>query len=1404
MFSPLAFPNGSLHYDLATALPSASQSALSPFELSREPMMVLGIIDAAEYASPLSQQPQDLQGFITASELNSAPDFKGIHAGIREQYPKALVRQLLIFDYHPESHSVKPPPDTVCIPPVLYAPATALKTVMCDISALLLSEMSIYAKALQVLPGVQSPVAGQGGRAANSYQDVSRNNLVRGAESRSSSPNSNANTSVLSYFTPAENQVRPGTINDSRPSSPSSGVVAPLRTSDTVSPINASDDPSRSASRSSSVGKPRELSRDRTSVQSFGAGSANERARNRGKGRVGIVVGSLHLLAGRWPDALRELVEATNRARAFSDYLWHAKGLELIVVCLILHAWAGLDFQIPAICYPVGLEKLRSATSSHQIPPKSAADVRSTSSPTTDAGRIKARRSLTIVMPDLVYNILGIYARSAEVGGEILSQIALAECTIRLAKILVVIRGSKDCLDDTGLQCLVVGNVLQSTSSNPNSVGRPSKRAVADLLLAALPTTDSVLSTEESVHIHAGIASVLSVLGLERKRAVVLKELVSVLVPAMFTARKLGAAEMGIHPAAGFAVLGSLNADSGPSSPQDLDQFGLQGLLNALGNVHGLPDHEDLDQSSLVAATKDHNSPVYSGSVNLKLEVIRACISFSEAVPDLPGLVHFSALLLRTAGPVGVYSSVNLDAHVSLTKEEQERAITNISHAVGAAEKLNLPNTETEYWDKFLVRDIRLKESLGTPTSAMRRKSRLVADLDTEVERSKGPFLFDAFARRRETQTGENVILVGEPAEFVISLQNPFHAEIEIESLGFEAPTVGLSAFARNIILGRNCIQDVMIIGTARTTGSPIISACTVKIRGCHRRDFPFYRTPWSPDLQIPIKDIGIAAASSESGKHVVGNVEIAGTMHLNSDVFPQRSTYSLTVAPAQPTLVAHGAPHPESALMLLEGETKTVSITLRNISSTTPVDYIHIATRDSTTDLVNDTMAGKELAKTDAYELERQLLDHPVMAWRRTDLPDSQTIRPGGTAQYAVEVFGQPGLTDATILVDFANGGAAADNDSDTLYTRQVSVPFKVTVNASIQLHHVDVIPFPNDFAWSNWHRHRLTSSSGTEGRSHAKRLSSRPTEADPARFKALLDRVGIGAEDQEYCLFLVDLRNAWPNPLVVSLDVRDDQSQNDDTIDEWRRAYTVHEAVHPGHIARLVLLLPRMYISDPHARKPMVSGQNDRQFVVSSDKLSLAADHMALEEYWYREEILKRVRGVWKEEGTGRSGAIDLRNARLNKRMLHNIRLQDVEIYLQVFFAGSSGDKSRSDATSPQIGPSTFSLEIDRTYILRATVLNRSPQAIRPMLRLQPDVSHGLSNALPELEKRLSWSGLLQQALPLLHSRQRTEVEVEICSLCFGDYEIGASVEELEAVNGMNPRLWHAQSSCKLVCRP
>jgi hypothetical protein len=54
----------------------------------------------------------------------------------------------------------------------------------------------------------------------------------------------------------------------------------------------------------------------------------------------------LYMCAGHWHEALKELVDGATRARAYSDHLWQAKALENIMVCLVLFAWSGMDFQV--------------------------------------------------------------------------------------------------------------------------------------------------------------------------------------------------------------------------------------------------------------------------------------------------------------------------------------------------------------------------------------------------------------------------------------------------------------------------------------------------------------------------------------------------------------------------------------------------------------------------------------------------------------------------------------------------------------------------------------------------------------------------------------------------------------------------------------------------------------------------------------------------------------------------------------------------------------------------------------------------------------------------------------------------------------------------------------------------
>ena len=71
-----------------------------------------------------------------------------------------------------------------------------------------------------------------------------------------------------------------------------------------------------------------------------------ERDKIKHRGRVGLLLGSMYLMAGRWSDAIKEFVSSTNAARSNSDYVWQAKALDCILVCLVMCAWAGMGFQV--------------------------------------------------------------------------------------------------------------------------------------------------------------------------------------------------------------------------------------------------------------------------------------------------------------------------------------------------------------------------------------------------------------------------------------------------------------------------------------------------------------------------------------------------------------------------------------------------------------------------------------------------------------------------------------------------------------------------------------------------------------------------------------------------------------------------------------------------------------------------------------------------------------------------------------------------------------------------------------------------------------------------------------------------------------------------------------------------
>lgn len=1348
-------------------------------------MVVLGIADATEYQETEDHELPNgsANGYTGREELGT------ISARLHEQYPKVLLTQLLLFDDARNADHEWVPQGAICVPPVEHSKLTTMKTIMCDISAKLLAEMATYARAVQALPSVQSPGTSQSApnqRTMELRPQIQRQSSLRSQDSRSGSP---VPTHLPSRSVSQPQGISSATPTDSSPTtSPTTEARVPPTSFDDIANAAVSSGLSRSTSRASQKEEGRAVSRDRSSMYgSVSSSSAAERARNKGKARVGIVIGSLYLMAGRWSDAWRELVENTSKARNNVDYLWYAKGLENLLACTLLLAWAGFDFQIPAILQP-SPERPTSLYLANGVKDSQTHHL----APDPETARQAAQR-LANILPHVVNMIISYYDRAAYSSGETLPQLAYSESILRLIKPLGFLQSSAGELTQDLLRSVVQGVPMKRSPSKVSAAVSQtalSRHAIADLLFRAYPTPGPNIVLTDTVTILSGMVTTLSLLGMERKKAIVLKELVGCLVPALVQARKIGAAEAGIHPAASLSAVGASGALSG-QLPSDDREAGVSGVLRELHGIYGAvecaPDstdaqtHAALDNSQATdvervinaVVAKATGSAAYQGfgSLNLKIDILRACIDFCEALPDPAGVVHFAAMLLRITGPNAAIDHSTSNRHVNLSAEEQNRLVSNMARMINASRKMGLGKVEADYWDDFLIRDVRCVEGDECGELIVHQK----ADLDSAQRKSKTPFLYDPFAKQNaEVEAKEKVFVAGEPFELVITLQNPFDLELSVETLDLVTDGISLTTQIDQLILGPARLQEVRLAATANTAGALKIIGCAVKVFGCKEQLFPIYQQAWSADIPLQIKQLGYTPRSRNEDDE-----QSSGTPH-KKVAAPQSYSLPLTVIEAQPELILDSVSLSESALMVLEGERKSFRVVLRNTSRRVSVDFLHVGFEDSLTTSVRNALVSKEMSRAEMYDLELQLSREPIFRWHRVDGAESNTIVPGAIAVFEVSAIGRPGLGAARILFDYASLGKPSAEVEGRFFTRQIAVPIDITVNASIQLHRVDVLPFSNDFAWSNQHRQRLVDEGSADKQSKSLRSPGGILDKGGNRFHALLDRVGLEGQEAEHCLVLLDLRNAWPKPLSVSLEARENPfSSSSSTIsatespDDWKRAYTVHEVIHPGHIARLVLLLPRTYLSNPHAPIPLLSKQNERQYVVSTSRTSPSAERAAREQFWYRERILSLLRGQWREEGSDRGGDVALRGIRLTQSMVEAVKCDDVGISMRV-------ETDDGSAQVQRLASARFSVSAETFLTLKTNIKNRSSSPIRAMLRLQPSLAHLVGDAALEVGKRVMWTGLLQQAIPLLKPREEREVKLGLCFLCPGDYEVGALVEE------------------------
>ncbi|KAI4180620.1 MAG: hypothetical protein L6R41_007121 [Letrouitia leprolyta] len=344
MFSPLAFPAGRVLFDIRTSVPPAAHLALSPFEVYRQPFVVVAIADGRNHLSGTvinGQSADEVEksqpdGTLSQDYINSLLQCR---QQLASELSLALVHQVIVFDY--DVPNQKLPRSITTVPSLAKSKITTMKTIMCDLTSQFLAEMTSLARSLQESTSIESP-------------KVPRQNIQRPlARYFDSARPASADPSQLHDAQKYEHRMSmPAHMlanMNSRSSTPEGRLAS--ASSDSQTPPTAANGISSSPSSppSKPADQPRPISRDRASLQAFGSNSLSERERAKHRGRLSIVMGSLYLMAGRWPDAVRELSDGITVAKVYNDHMWHAKALDHLLVICLLNAWAELDFRVSTL-----------------------------------------------------------------------------------------------------------------------------------------------------------------------------------------------------------------------------------------------------------------------------------------------------------------------------------------------------------------------------------------------------------------------------------------------------------------------------------------------------------------------------------------------------------------------------------------------------------------------------------------------------------------------------------------------------------------------------------------------------------------------------------------------------------------------------------------------------------------------------------------------------------------------------------------------------------------------------------------------------------------------------------------------------------------------------------------------
>lgn len=572
----------------------------------------------------------------------------------------------------------------------------------------------------------------------------------------------------------------------------------------------------------------------------------------------------------------------------------------------------------------------------------------------------------------------------------------------------------------------------------------------------------------------------------------------------------------------------------------------------------------------------------------------------------------------------------------------------------------DISHVHVDYWDLNLVRSASIGHMLYPPVK-FGRDDRL-----TKTTEEKG-ILYTPFSYSTSSPTSSPLVN-NEECEFVIRLQNPYLFQVHISELFLLSDMVTLSRPLTNIVLAPNSVSELILVSpvTAKEKMEDVITCTLTSVKA------------------------SVLGCSS------------------NQEYIISESPASFTLIPPQPVLSVTDLSLTDGWLLLLEGQTLTCHVTLHNISSSVECTSLSVNFSDSTFEPLRQAISeARDLPESEIYELEYFLEKRRPLKWLQEE--DKVTIPPQQSFTLDLQIHGKRGMTDAVVRAQYGCGSPF----------RELSIPIKVTVNASVELVSYDVIPL---------------------------------TEKSKLEF---LPDVKIGDNLTEYCLIVIDLRNSWIHPLRIELKTK----ENSSTL-----------VIGPGRVRRFILPLKRISLSREQTLRPIPNLTN-RQ-VLHNSKMDAHQTEQMISAFWYRETLFSELSGVWTEIDGDRHGQVELRGIRLTRNMLNVLKKQHVSVSMSVKVDGKA---IATDSLWDEVS-------CDQNVEFVIVITNDSDHVIYPLLRILPQVRNVAADSAPDpIEGRVLYNGVLQKPLESIDVGESREVSLGAIFVCPGEYEWTAMVQDM-----------------------